>query len=216
MTKTRRPPDAPTPARLRRSVDLALRNDLTPDEVVVPMLEALARAEPPGSASWVFAQQKLAELVVETQPWRAAVAARAAMAHAPDDEAPKATLGLALTLLGHYRAAARAYRAAVAVAPGNPWYAHNLGHLLDIALDEPHEAVALLTRAYQVEPHLEIAASLAHALGRTGCIDQARELLSLALGDARPNAEHAALMAWLDRGAPESGALKPHRRAELM
>jgi Flp pilus assembly protein TadD len=195
-------------------VDFALRNDFTADEVV-PMLEALARAEPAGTASWVFAQQKLAEVLVESDPWRAAIAARAAMAHAPDDEAPRALLGLALTLLGHYRSAARAYRAALSIAPDNPWYAHNLGHLLDVALDQPREAVTLLTRAHLTESHLEIAASLAHALGRIGRTDQARKVLTRALGEAAPNAEHAALLAWLDRGAPESGAVKPHRRAEL-
>ena len=208
MTVRRRPPDG-DPARLRRNVDFALAHDFAVDDLV-PMLSSLARASERGSPSWVLAHTKLAELLVERAPWRAAAAARNAIIHAPDDEIPRALLALALTVLGHYHAAARAYREALAIAPDNPWYAHNLGHLLDVALGRPVDAVPLLRRAHAAEPHVEIAASLAHALGRVGRAADARRILTKALrGDDSPSADHVALLAWLDDGAPTTTRGRP-------
>lgn len=198
-------------ARLERNVAWALRNSFEPRDIV-PMVETLVRISEPGSSTWVFAHRQLAELVVEQQPWRAASAARTAAAHAPHDCASHALLGLALTLLGHYHSAAKAYRAALSLSPDNPWYAHNLGHLLDIALARPHEAVTWLRRAHRQEPHIEIAASLAHALGRVGRASEGEKVLRSSLGQSEPTTDQRALLDWLASGAPDSKARKVGRK----
>ena len=196
----KRPP-AHDAARLERNVEWALRHSFDAGDVL-PMVEQLVRIAEKGSSTWVFAHRHLAGLLLEKQPWRAAVAARMAYLHAPDDDAAPALLGLALTVLRHYRAAARAYRAALRIAPDNPWHAHNLGHLLDCALDRPRQAVPLLLAAHRTEPHAEIAASLAHALGRVGRVDEARQVLEKALRGSTPSDDHQALLSWLVQGAP--------------
>ena len=87
---------------------------------------------------------------------------------APADDGAWAVLGLAQSLLGNYRYAARAYERALALAPNNPWYAHNLGHLYDVALDRPQDALPLLAQATAAQPgEADIAASYAHALARS-------------------------------------------------
>ncbi len=53
-------------------------------------------------------------------------------------------------MLGNFDAASQAYHRAVHQDPKNPWYRHNLGHILD-------EALGLPTQAW---PHLKIAAEL--------------------------------------------------------
>jgi Flp pilus assembly protein TadD len=190
-------------ARLERNVAWALRNSFDARDVL-PMVETLLRISERGSSTWVFAHRQLAELVVERQPWRAAAAARTAAAHDVDDCGARALLGLALTLLGHYRFAAKAYRDALALSPDNPWYAHNLGHLLDVALGRPKDAVVWLRRAFQREPHVEIAASLAHSLGRIGQAVEGERVLRRALGTAPQTTDQQALLAWLADGAPAS------------
>jgi len=191
--------------RLRRSVEWAMRQALAPAEIIA-MLRRLVASAPHDSEDFGFAHRHLAELTVETQPWTAALSARHALSFRPEDDGAWAVLGLSFTLLGHYRAAVGAYRQAVALAPANPWYAHNLGHLLDVALNRPVEAVRLLERAHRKEPREpEIGASCAHALGRVGRIDEARALLSKFLKDGG-SSDHKALMRWLDRGAPPLGA----------
>lgn len=211
MTRRVRKPD---PEKLKQDLLLALSRARERERSqLVPMVEALLATVPAGSPDWVFAQRTLAELLVSESPWRAAVAARAATTHAPDDAAAHGLLGLSLTLLGHYQAAARAYREALALDPGNPWYAHNLGHLLDVALGRPYEAVPWLRRAHDETPHVEVTASLAHALGRTGRAREAETLLADALGDAPGDADHAALLEWLRKGAPERTGPRGDARA---
>jgi tetratricopeptide (TPR) repeat protein len=194
--------------RLRRSVEWAMRQPLAPEEIVA-MLRRLADAAPRESEAFGFAHRHLAELSVETQPWTAALSARHALSFRPEDDGAWAVLGLSFTLLGHYRTAVAAYRQALALAPANPWYAHNLGHLLDVALNRPVDAVKLLERAHRKEPREpEIAASCAHAMGRVGRIDEARTLLRKFLKDGG-SSDHKALMRWLDRGAPPIGSSSP-------
>src|SRR5579871_4918126 len=89
--------------RLRREVERAMRDNLDAEDIL-PLLARLARAATPESDAWIYA-------------------------HRPLDDGAWAVLGLAQSLLGHFRYAARAYEQALALAPGNPWYAHNLGHL---------------------------------------------------------------------------------------
>ena len=84
----------------------------------------------------------------------------------------------------------------------NPWYAHNLGHLLDVALGRPSEALFWLRTAYVGAPnHGEIANSLAHALARAGRVAEAKKVLARAMRKSA-SSEQAALWRWLEQGAP--------------
>lgn len=186
---------------LRRNVEWALRNALDADEVL-PMLAKLARNAEPESDAWVLAHRHLAELAVDRDPWRSAIFARRVVNVDPDDDGAWAVLGLAQTLLGNYRYAVSSYRRAIALAPQNPWYAHNLGHLLDVALGRPNDALALLAEAYKREPkEAEIASSYAHALARAGKLAQAKKVLRRVVAKGA-TAEQMILWRWLEQGAP--------------
>jgi hypothetical protein len=186
---------------LRRQIEWTLTRAVDPRDVL-PMLHRLSRIADDGSEESLFAYLHLAELLVERDPWRAALFARRLLAHRPDDDRGWATLALCQTLLGNYRFAVSAYHHALTSAPKNPWYAHNLGHLLDVALNRARDAVGWLKRAYQSATYSgEVAASYAHALGRVGRLGEARKVLARAMKRA-PSREHAALLKWLEQGAP--------------
>jgi Flp pilus assembly protein TadD len=188
-------------ARLRREIERALRCAFDPADVL-PRLARLARLAPPASDDGIFAHRQLAELLVERHPWRAALYARRALSHRRDDDRAWAVLAFCQTLLGNFRAAASAYKRAIASAPANPWYAHNLGHLLDVALGEPKAALRWLRSAYDAKgDNTEIVASYTHALARAGELGLAREVLERAL-ERFESRELMALLRWLDQGAP--------------
>ncbi len=188
--------------RLRRRAELLLRSTLDPRDVV-PLLHKLARLAEATSEEAAFAHQKLAELLAERDPWRAALYARRVLVCFPDDDRAWAVLALTQTLLGHFRYARRAYERALEIVPGSASYAHNLGHLLDVALDDPASALPWLAAAHRQErAHPGVAASYAHALGRVGERDQARLVLEGAL-ILDPSRELLALWDWLHRGAGE-------------
>ncbi len=203
--------------RLRRDVESALRRALDPSEVL-PMLHRLARTAAPGSEERVFAHRQLAELLAERSPWRAAIYARRVIAERPDDDRGWALLGLSQTLLGHYRFAVTAYQKALSCAPRNPWYAHNLGHLLDVALDRANDALGWLRTAYAEAAELghsasdDIAASFAHALGRAGKVGEAKRVLLRAMKRGGASREHEALLEWIERGAPAGRRMQAARR----
>lgn len=156
---------------------------------LVPMLENLLRAAPATSEAAYFAKLRLSELIVGHAPFRAARLARDVLVSGDSDRA-WAVLGLAHSLLGNYRLAARAYRQALALAPECAIYEHNLGHVLDVALDRPHDALAHLARAHRDMPEeSEIASSYAHALLRSGQPQKAHELLVLAVKSREQAAE---------------------------
>ncbi|MBX3189374.1 MAG: tetratricopeptide repeat protein [Labilithrix sp.] len=187
--------------RLRQEIERALRRAFDPADVL-PRLARLARIAPAASDDGIFAHRQLAELLVERHPWRAAIYARRALAHGPDDDRAWAVLAFCQTLLGNFRCAATAYRRAIACAPGNPWYAHNLGHLLDVALGTPARALPWLRSAYGAKgDNSEIVASYVHALARAGKTREARDVLERAL-DRFDSRELEALLRWLDQGAP--------------
>ena len=188
-------------------IQWAIAHEL-PSTELVPMLNKLHCHAEPGSRAALFAKRKLAELLVQQNPWRCALLARELLEVDPD-ERTWGLLGLAQTLLGNYRAAARAYRQAMALAPDFPMCAHNLGHLLDVALNRPHDALRYLEQAYRAFPNEpEIASSYAHALVRTGDHQLAKDILAEALdGDA--HAAEGLLGEWLSCDPP--GA--PHARA---
>ncbi len=141
------------------------------------MLERLQAEALPGSEESHFARLHLAEILVETSPWRAATLARSCLQEREDDRS-WAVLGLAMALLGHFRSAVRGYRKALALNPGCTSYAHNLGHLYDMALDDPRGGLEFLRAAFRADPmEAEIAASYAHALLRTGQREPAEAVL---------------------------------------
>jgi tetratricopeptide (TPR) repeat protein len=186
---------------LRRQIEWTLARAVDPSDVL-PMLHRLARLAADGSDENLFAHLHLAELLVERDPWRAALYARRVLAHRPDDDRGWATLALCQTLLGNYRFAVSAYHHALTSAPKNPWYAHNLGHLLDVALGRARDAVGWLKRAYQSAAYSgEVAASYAHALARVGRIAEARKVLGRAM-KRTASREHTAMLKWLEQGAP--------------
>ena len=181
-------------------IQWALAHEL-PCSELVPMLDKLHSHAEPGSRAALFAKRKLAELLVQKNPWRSALLARQLLEAEPD-ERTWGLLGLAQTLLGNYRAAARAYRQAMALAPDFPMCAHNLGHLLDVALNRPRDALRYLEQAYRAFPNEpEIASSFAHALARAGDHERARTILAEALnGDA--HAADGLLGEWLSSDPP--------------
>lgn len=191
-------------ASLRLSIERSIEGAFDPADVL-PRLARLARIAPDASDDALYAHMKLAELVVERDPWRAALYARRVLAHRPHDDRPWAVLAFCQTLLGNFRSAARAYEHAIACAPTNPTYAHNLGHLLDVALGEPERAVAWLRSAHEATgENAEIVASFAHALGRAGKLEEAKAVVRRMLAaQAAPSCELEALLVWLDNGAPK-------------
>ncbi|HEY4106787.1 MAG TPA: tetratricopeptide repeat protein [Polyangiaceae bacterium] len=175
-------PERPSPdlERMLTDVEWAMSKQFAARDLV-PMLENLVRAAPAASEACYFAKLRLSELIVGDAPFRAARLARDVLESGDSDRA-WAVLGLAHSLLGHFRSAARAYRRALALAPDCAVYEHNLGHVLDVALERPQDALAHLERAHRGLPHeREIASSYAHALLRSGQPERARELLLLAV-----------------------------------
>jgi Tfp pilus assembly protein PilF len=184
--------------RLLRNIEWAMANDFSDDDLL-PMLAKLASLSQAGSPEWEFAHRHSAEILIERNPWQATIFARLARQSCPNDDRLYALEALALTVLGHYHLAEKAYRKALEFSPGNPFYSHNLGHLLDVRLHRPTEAIRLLRYAHENVAHDEIACSLALALGRNGQVDQAKLILTKALGKAEPTQEQAELLHWLDQ-----------------
>lgn len=190
-------PERPSPdlERMLTDVEWAISKQFAARDLV-PMLENLVRAAPSASDAAHFAKLRLSELIVGEAPFRAARLARDVLVRGESDRA-WAVLGLAHTLLGNYRIAARSYRRALALMPDCGVYEHNLGHVLDVALDRPRDALAHLERAHRALPEeSEIASSYAHALLRSGQLDKARALLRLAM--KTPEDAEGVLRTWQD------------------
>lgn len=184
--------------QLRKDVEFALGRAADAADLL-PMLHRLSRTANPGSEENVFAHRQLAELLVEKDPWRAALHARTVLSVHPEDDKAWAVLALSQTLLNHFKYAAEAYRNALKCTPKNPWYAHNLGHLLDVALGRPEEALQWLRSAYTRKPkHAEIVASYVHALARSGQLTEAKRILSVAMKN-EGSKELAALYRWVSK-----------------
>lgn len=207
--RERRPRDYDASGRLRRRAEHSLRRSGDPVGVV-PLLHQLARIASPASEDAAFAHQKLAELLAEEEPWRAALYARRVIQHFPASDRAWAVLALSQSMLGNYRFARTAYQHALELAPKNRSYAHNLGHLLDVALGEPSTALPWLRRAYEVaRSDPSVAASYAHALARAGRWADAKRVLERSLSQG-PNRELSALTRWVER---RGGAVAMRTRA---
>src|SRR4051812_32254597 len=188
-------PERPSPdlERMLTDVEWAISKQFAARDLV-PMLENLVRAAPAASEASYFAKLRLSELIVGDAPFRAARLARDVLSSGESDRA-WAVLGLAHSLLGHYRLAARSYRRALVLAPDCGVYEHNLGHVLDVALNRPRDALVHLERAHKNMPEeREISSSYAHALLRSGQPEKARELLLCAVNG--PAEADAILKTW--------------------
>src|SRR5690606_29066117 len=148
------------------------------------------------------------ERIVTRDPWRAALLSRRILAHRRHDDGAWGVLALAQSLLGNHRYAVRSYRRALSLAPHNPFYAHNLGHLYDAVFDRPDLALPWLERALAWLERLAVAddrraarraeavrpealASYAHALMRRGRTAAAQAVMrEVVRGRATP-AQHA-------------------------
>jgi len=195
--------------RLRRRAESALRRARGRAEVV-PLLTRILELAEAGGEHALFSHRQLAELLIEENPWRAALHLRHLARYEGDDDVVHALMGLCQALLGNFHSAVAAYRRALATAPRNPWYHHNLGHLLDVALSDPEAAHEHLREAHIMEPlEHEITASLAHCLARLSRTEEALELAEEALDLAPRNDDHHALVEWIRDGAPKGVAPRP-------
>lgn len=197
---------------LRRRAERAL-DEGRGRRVVEPILERILKLASDNHPARVFAHRHLAELRLEQNPWSSALHLRKVITTDPQDDVSHSLMALAQALLGNYRSAVASYRRALALSPRNPWYHHNLGHLLDVALDEPKSALPHLelALAHADPPEHEITASASHCLARVGRLDEARELAQRAVSAAPNNADHQALLRWIDRGAPRDEPVHPLR-----
>jgi Flp pilus assembly protein TadD len=145
-----------------------------PASELIPMVERLMNEAAPSSPHFAYAKRQLAELLVRKEPFRAARLAHEVLKLRPDDDRALAALGLSNLLMGNFKMAERCYRAALAIVPLCPWYTHNLGHLLDVALGRPYEALSLLALSRRALPQeTEIASSYAHVLWACGREEEA-------------------------------------------
>lgn len=173
------------------------------------LLTQLLSVADEGSEASLFAHRHLAELRLEDNPWKAALHLRRVLRHCAEDDILHALMGLCHALLGNYRVAVRSYREASSIAPQTPWYHHNLGHLMDVALDDPSGAYPHLRRAYELEPeHDEIIGSLAHCVARLGDLDEALKLAELAQEQGPCNPDHRGLLDWIKAGAVDTAGAK--------
>lgn len=172
------------------------------DPRALALLDQLARVAPAGSEAWAHAHRELAAWRLNEDPWGASVHARRLLKHVPRDPTAWGILGLAQTMLGHHVYAVAAYRRALRYEPDNPWYAHNLGHLLDVVFDRPDRAVPLLERALAhlwqwpqaLRRHrVEMEASLGQALMRTGRLAAAHAHLRSVVQSGLATRDHHAL-----------------------
>jgi Flp pilus assembly protein TadD len=199
-------------SRLRERAERALASGRRGGDVLT-VLETMTREAPDGSAHALFAHRHLAELQLSGSPWRAALHLRRLVQAGAADDSAHALMGLSQALLGNYRMAVSAYRRAIKLAPRNPWYHHNLGHLLDVGLSDSVAALDHLRMAHRIQPEEdEIAASLAHCLARLGQLKEAQQMAQRAVRRSPRNREHAALLEWIKSGAPSN--VVPSARAD--
>ncbi len=174
----------------------------TGSQRVLELLVQLAGVAPESSEAWAYAHRELASLLYENDPWRASICARRALSVSGHDPVAWGILGLTQSMLGNHAFAERAYRRALRLDPKNPFYAHNLGHLLDVVYDRHDEAVPLLELAVHHlwewpevcrRHRLEMVASLAHALCGAGQLAAAHAHMRGVMQSGSASNEHHAL-----------------------
>ncbi len=198
--------------RLRARIDEALRRE-RPRAEVRPLVQRLLDEAPEDREVQAFANRLMAELHIEDSPWQAALHLRRVLKLGVTSDSAHALMGLCQALLGNFDSAVVHYERAIAIQPGNAWYHHNLGHLLDVALDMPEAAASHLKAAHAAQPlEDEVTASLAHCLARLGHLDEAEALAREALDLDPDQGSHNSLLVWIRRGAPGGSLLSADER----
>jgi tetratricopeptide (TPR) repeat protein len=188
--------------RLRTRIDDALRRE-RPRSEVMPLLARLLAHAADHSELFVYAHRHMAELLITDEPWQSALHLRQVMRAGAADDTTHALMGLCQALLGNFDSAVYQYERALALDPDNAWYHHNLGHLLDVALNRPQAAASHLQWAHEAHPmEDEVTASLSHCLARLGQLPQAEVLAQEALDLSPDHESHGSLLTWIKRGAP--------------
>jgi tetratricopeptide (TPR) repeat protein len=188
--------------RLRTRIEDALRRE-RPRSEVMPLLSRLLANAGDHSELFVYAHRHMAELLITDEPWQSALHLRQVMKAGAADDTTHALMGLCQALLGNFDSAVYQYERALALDPENAWYHHNLGHLLDVALNRPDAAATHLHWAHEAHPmEDEVTASLSHCLARLGQLEQAEVLAQEALDLAPDHESHGSLLTWIKRGAP--------------
>jgi Flp pilus assembly protein TadD len=188
--------------RLRARIDDALRRE-RPRAEIMPLLDRLLSQAPEHGELFLYGNRHMAELLLQEQPWRAALHLRRVLKTGSGDDTAHALMGLCQALLGNFDSAVFHYERALALDPSNAWYHHNLGHLLDVALNLPEVAVLHLRWAHDAHPmEDEVTASLAHCLARIGELEEAQALAREALDLSPEHESHSSLLSWIRRGAP--------------
>ncbi len=200
--------------QLRSQAEHALRHSHR-RQTITPLLNRILNLCDEGSEDAVFAHHHLAECLLEQNPWQAALHLRKVIRVGADDDTTHALLGLCFALLRHFRASVSAYRRALNTSPHNPWYHHNCGHLLDVALDEPELAEAHLRRAASLhgEDH-EIQASLAHCLARCQQYGEAQQCIRKALSLEPKHRTHKLVRDWIKQRVQGKSIESPFMKAE--
>jgi Tfp pilus assembly protein PilF len=179
--------------RLERCVRWALRRGVPACELI-PMLRPLIGCTLPTETEGRAARLQLGHQLLrlpepKAHAWEAAAIARSTLAGelTPCDRAEAlGIVGIALTVLGHYRTARASYASALTFDPDNPVLAHNLGHLLCTRLGDPSGALPWLRKAHRLlREDPEVTASYAHGLCKVGQVARATKLLTTALGKLR-------------------------------
>ncbi len=155
------------------------------------VLEEMAHSSAPGSTDQVAASAGLAELLADSDPWRASRYAKESLAYR-DDANLWAVLGWCQDKLGNLAYAARAYSRAAELAPANPFHLHNEASLRRKSGDKT-AALALSARAHALVPkNITVARAYAKALLESGEEAQALKVLAACPGVARQAAERTA------------------------
>lgn len=139
-------------------------------------------------------------------PWTDALKAKSRIDKNPNDADAWASLAFAQATLGNYHSAVKSYARALYFYPDDANMAHNLGHVLDVGLNQPEDGIPWLEHAIRIEPtNCDFAVSYGHALGRCKRIEDAEQALRLA-GNGQ---EAAKLRRWLAAGAPSAVSRQP-------
>ncbi|MCH2108808.1 MAG: hypothetical protein MK135_05730 [Polyangiaceae bacterium] len=161
---------------LYADVEWALSEGLPATEVIFA-LDRLKAAAPKGSGYELYTNRYLAEALLERAPFRALKCGRRAL-ELEEDACTFACVGIAHLSLKNDSSAELAFRGALRLEPENPWYAHNLGHILDTCLNRSEEALKWLESAHRALPDdVDVLLSLAHAVFRVQGEEPTRNLL---------------------------------------
>ncbi len=161
--------------------------------------------------------QKLAELLITTDPPRAVSLARAVLTDFPNNTELLSTLAQALNELGEDHEVAATFMRAVEIDPDNGRLLSNAALSL-LRTGRPHDSLAAARQAIELEPNLATAhANLGHALNALRKYDEAIAafVASLALMPENPDVLTGIATAQTQLGRPSAALLALQRACAL-